>query len=280
MKLKLSEIVIDPAVAIREGTDEDTIQRYEDNLEQLPPIVVFETDHKYLLADGFHRWAAATRKGWSEIEAEVREGTYAEASEYAITANLKHGKPLTREEYKNAVRRLQILHPDWKNALGQWEITRFTQVIQRGEKFVRLIIHSDEVRKATSADVALDDTTLEEVYRAPRVTWPKLVSTAQDQGLTYRQTAEKVRQIKTEPHRIDEILTPIPEKLYKEPELEVTPADQIMPLTNEISKLCDMLEPNLYDWEKGKFLKSHVLAGLYILADKTTKIIKFLEGRE
>lgn len=81
MRIKLSDITIDPAVAIREGTDEDTIQRYMDTFDELPPIIVYHTDHKYLLADGFHRWAAATRLGHDDIEAEVREGTPNEAEE-------------------------------------------------------------------------------------------------------------------------------------------------------------------------------------------------------
>jgi len=103
VKIKLNEIVIDPAVAIREGTDEDTIQRYMDNFDELPPIIVYQTDHKYLLADGFHRWAAATRLGYGDIEADIRLGSYQEASEFAIYANLKHGKPLSREEYKKVL---------------------------------------------------------------------------------------------------------------------------------------------------------------------------------
>lgn len=270
MKVKVSEIIIDPAVAIREGTDEETIQRYEDNLEALPPIVVYHTDHKYLLADGFHRWAAATRKGWEYIEAEVREGTYEEASEYAIYANLKHGKPLTREEYKNAVRRLKLLHPDW----GFEQLSR---AIARGIRFIETVIKSDDIARKTG--VRLDDRVALEVSRAPEQYQPTVAKLAHGQAWTVEHTIRKVRAIKAEPERAEEILAPIPEEAFKEPELPTTPADQIMPLSNEIRKLVDMLEPDLYDWERGRLLKSHVLQGLYILADKVTKMIAFLEGR-
>jgi hypothetical protein len=271
MKIKINEIIIDPAVAIREGTDEETIQRYEDNLDQLPPIVVYHTDHKYLLADGFHRWAAATRKGWEYIKAEVREGTYEEASEYAIYANLKHGKPLTREEYKNAVRRLSNLHPNW----GQQKLAN---AIMRSDQFVKTIIKSDEVRRS-GIMIPLPDRLLEQISYAPKVFQKSLAERAKEAGWTTQTIAEKVREIKAEPERVEEILAPIPEEMFKEPELSPTPADQIVPLTNEIRKLCDMLEPSLYDWEKGRFLKSHVLQGLYVLADKTTKMIQYLEGK-
>ena len=143
-KLKLSDIYIDQVISIRLGIDEDTVRRYMENLEQLPPIVVFHVGSKYLLADGFHRREAAIRKGWDDIEADVKEGTYEEAREFAISANLKHGKSLTGAEYENAVYRLWSLHGDWGDR-------KVAQTIQRSEAFVRFLRDKKEVTKIAGA---------------------------------------------------------------------------------------------------------------------------------
>ncbi len=112
MKLKLNDITIDENLNVRELLDEDTITRYMECFEQLPPIVVFETDDGYLLADGFHRVEAAKRLEREEIEVNVMQGTRQAAEEHAAIANLKHGKPLTRAERGKAVEVMLKLHTE------------------------------------------------------------------------------------------------------------------------------------------------------------------------
>lgn len=75
MKLRIRDIDADASIDIREHMDETTIQEYMDIFDRLPPVVVFDTPEGRLLADGFHRLAAAERLGRPEIEAEVRTGT-------------------------------------------------------------------------------------------------------------------------------------------------------------------------------------------------------------
>jgi len=212
MKIKVNEITIDPAVAIREGTDEDTIQRYEDNFERLPPVVVYKTDTKYLLADGFHRLAAAERKGLREIDAEIREGTDSEAKEYAIYANLRHGKPLTREEYKKAIFRLRNLHPkpkDPKRPLpNEWGVEKIAQAVGRDVAFVRTVLTAEEVRGYVHVHTPVEDRKLVEISRVPKTYWQSFVNRAPD--FTVETIKEKARQIKNEPSRADEILAPPP----------------------------------------------------------------------
>ncbi len=111
-ELKLNDIRIDENLNVRELLDEDTITRYMECFEQLPPIVVFETDDGYLLADGFHRYEVAKRLEREAIDAEVKLGGYDDAKEYAAIANLKHGKPLTRAERGKAVEVMLKLHTE------------------------------------------------------------------------------------------------------------------------------------------------------------------------
>ena len=115
MKIPLSKIKADPAVQVRMRLNDETIERYMEILDQLPPIIVYNVDSKLILVDGFHRRAAAERLGRSEIEAETKQGTGNDALEYAIKVNSIHGLALTREEYKAAVRTLHHLHPEWEH---------------------------------------------------------------------------------------------------------------------------------------------------------------------
>lgn len=112
MELNLAEITINQDLNVREELDNETIERYAESFEQLPPVVVFETDSIYLLADGFHRYEAAKKLGREKINSEIRPGGYDDAQEYAAIANLKHGKPLTRAERRKAVERILKLHPE------------------------------------------------------------------------------------------------------------------------------------------------------------------------
>ncbi|MCL0091806.1 ParB N-terminal domain-containing protein [Dehalococcoidales bacterium] len=87
-----------------------------------------------------------------------------------------------------------------------------------------------------------------------------------------KRAAEVVREVRAEQTHV-----PTKAEIKEELGLQPTPADQIMPLTQEIQKLSDMLDPQLYDWQGGRGLIPHVLDGLYVLIDKATKMIEFLE---
>jgi ParB-like chromosome segregation protein Spo0J len=59
--------------------DPSRVDIYRLTIARFRPVVVFETEDGLLLADGYHRVAAALREGRETIEAEVRSGTRAEA---------------------------------------------------------------------------------------------------------------------------------------------------------------------------------------------------------
>lgn len=110
---RLSEIVVDDDVNVRAALDEATVEHYREVLDSCPPPVVFDTGEGLLLADGFHRLEAATREGRESVTVECRSGGRPEAIAFAATANLTHGKPLTKPERVEAVRRVKEIHPDW-----------------------------------------------------------------------------------------------------------------------------------------------------------------------
>lgn len=216
-KLKLSDIHIDQAVTIRLEIDEETVERYQDILEELPPITVFHVDSKYLLADGFHRREAAIRRGWEYIEVEIKDGTYEEASEYAIYANLKYGKPLTKREQQDAVRRLEELHPDWG-------YRRLAKAIGRSQNFVETVVKSDEMRTLL-INTPLEDTKLEEIFTAPKEWRGKIAEQTEKESWSVLDIRDKIHQINLEPERANEILSVITTAISEEQEqAEITPS--------------------------------------------------------
>jgi ParB-like chromosome segregation protein Spo0J len=143
------------------------------------------------MADGFHREAAAERLGRSKVEAEIRQGTRDEALECAVRANVSHGKALSSKEYREAVRRLRRLHPDWGYG-------RIAGILNRGKDFVRGVVEADDVRRGVVRTTPLSDSHLREIARAPRETWEPLVKAAETKGWTRDETREVVRTVTDE----------------------------------------------------------------------------------
>jgi len=109
-ELPLHELVLDPNLNLRDRLDQDTVERYVDAWLRLPPVVVYDVEGRWLLADGFHRHAAAVTLGKRTIPAEIRSGTFAEALDFVAGANLFHGLPLTRLERRRAIEVKLRLH--------------------------------------------------------------------------------------------------------------------------------------------------------------------------
>ena len=109
-EVKLVDLILDPNLNLRDRLDGDVVERYADAWQRMPPVTVFHVEGRLLLADGFHRHAAAVTIGKRSIRAEVRGGTFAEALDYVAGANLFHGLPLSRGERRRAIEIKLRLH--------------------------------------------------------------------------------------------------------------------------------------------------------------------------
>jgi hypothetical protein len=114
-EVALDDLVLDPNLYLRDRLDDFTVERYADSWDRLPPVTVYEVEGKLLLADGYHRHAAAVMLGRRTIRAEVRHGTFTEALDFVSEVNLFHGLPLTRAERRRAVEVKLKLHHDWSD---------------------------------------------------------------------------------------------------------------------------------------------------------------------
>jgi ParB-like chromosome segregation protein Spo0J len=108
--LPVHELILDPRLNLRDKLDQDTVERYMEAWDRLPPVTVYRVDGQLLLADGIHRHAAAVTLGRRTIKAEIVDGTFDEALDYVAGANLHHGLPLTRAERRRAIELKLRLH--------------------------------------------------------------------------------------------------------------------------------------------------------------------------
>lgn len=192
--LAIEKIEVDPTIQIRRGNREETLRRYEDAFDKLPPVDVFDTSDGLLLADGFHRIAAAIRLGKQSINAKVHKGTRQDALEHAVIANTKNADPLTSEERDDGIRRLRQIHPK-----ETWSLRRIAEAMSVSEVTVRRVFDIDEVQQATFPDASRDapaNSHYREIARAPKEHWQPLVKATQQRGWTRDVTAQAVQNLK------------------------------------------------------------------------------------
>ena len=141
-EIPLDDLVLDPNLNLRDRLDDFTVERYADSWDRLPPITVYEIDERLVIADGFHRHAAAVMLGKSAINAEIIVGTFAEALDFVSSVNLFHGLPLSRAERRRAVEIKLKLHHDWSDRRMAEELAVSRELVA---KIRRQLIESRQI---------------------------------------------------------------------------------------------------------------------------------------
>jgi hypothetical protein len=95
----LASSPVDPAAHL----DPDRVRYYAELPDDLPPVVAFRTKRGLILADGYHRVAAAQARGSDTIETEIRDGSAHDALRYAVTNGAKQ-RGLSQEEVMQRLR--------------------------------------------------------------------------------------------------------------------------------------------------------------------------------
>ena len=83
LRLRIADLLATAPVDPEAHLDAARVERYARMLDDLPPVVVFETSEGLLLVDGYHRVAAARRLELETVEADVRRGSRHDALRYA-----------------------------------------------------------------------------------------------------------------------------------------------------------------------------------------------------
>lgn len=104
--LALAQIEFDTETQMRESIDGDTVAEYRDAMAdgaKFPPLVVFFDGSQYWLADGYHRWHAASEAGLEQLPCDVRKGSRRDAILFACGANSTNGRRRTNADKHRAV---------------------------------------------------------------------------------------------------------------------------------------------------------------------------------
>lgn len=117
MKLSLDNIRLDGGTQPRAEMRIETVSDYAEAMKngaEFPPVVVFYDGTDYWLADGFHRLRAWGQTFRGElIEADVRQGTQADAQWFSYGANKEHDTAGTRRNSSDIGRAIlaALQHP-------------------------------------------------------------------------------------------------------------------------------------------------------------------------
>lgn len=95
------------------GEDEAHVRRLVEAEWPLPPILVHGTTMRVI--DGFHRVAAAIRKGLDEIDAYLYDGPIESAFVIGVEANVTHGLPLSLPDRRAAALKILRAYPQWSD---------------------------------------------------------------------------------------------------------------------------------------------------------------------
>jgi len=116
-KIRLNDIHIYPSLQPRvEGINPAHVAVLQQVPESWPPIAVIPHEGRYLLVDGFHRYAAAQNLGLTAITAEVlsipEDG---DVHTLAFALNAVHGRPLSLDDRRAFAARLLAHQPQTSN---------------------------------------------------------------------------------------------------------------------------------------------------------------------
>ena len=107
MRVQLTKIRLDGGTQPRKEIDEPMVQHYTEVLlegkDKFPPIDLWFDGKAYWPSDGFHRFHAHKRAGFTDIEANINQGTKRDAFLACLKANGKHGKPRSPDERRYVV---------------------------------------------------------------------------------------------------------------------------------------------------------------------------------
>lgn len=104
--MKLAAIERDTSIQCRATLDTATINEYAERMKEgdkFPPVVLFGTEAKAWIGDGWHRVMASDQIGALDIEAEIRPGGRVEALRLAFSANKDHGLKRTNADKHRCV---------------------------------------------------------------------------------------------------------------------------------------------------------------------------------
>jgi len=123
--INIDEISTSTETQIRVTMNIDQIEHYAERMQEgdtFPPVLIFKVGNEYILADGFHRIAAAKQLGLKKISCSVEgDGDAIDIVRAAIHGNTIHGLPMTKQDRLKAINLFDRIA---KGRFGKYATTR------------------------------------------------------------------------------------------------------------------------------------------------------------
>ncbi len=139
----LDQILADPLLQPRvEGVDPGHVRYLETVVEHWPPLRVVPHEGRYLLVDGFHRYAAARHLGLAEVPVVVLQvSPDDDLASLAFDLNASHGRPLSLGDRRAFASYLLKRHFQWSDrevarrcGLAQATVAKIRRELERAEQ--------------------------------------------------------------------------------------------------------------------------------------------------
>ncbi len=128
-RIKVSEVVFRQDLYPRIKTSAETVQKYAEDLDVLPPIKV--NQHNELI-DGWHRWTAHRKMEAETIPVEIiPTASDAELLELAIETNATHGLQLSQEDKRTMARNIYHATPERERDAKKKHLAKILSVSER-----------------------------------------------------------------------------------------------------------------------------------------------------
>lgn len=164
-------IVLDESAQPRVTMDFGMVEEFAADMlrgDAFPPLDVFFDGADYWLADGFHRYHAATAIGMTEIVCCVHEGDLDDAVWFSLQANRSNGVRRTEQDVRNAVARA-IIHRKGKDEtdsyVGSYIGCSYKTVTRERQRLVA-------TQTVSMSPSTVDRNGVERVRRQPRAAAP------------------------------------------------------------------------------------------------------------
>jgi len=127
--IPLANVVFRDDLYPRINTSPETVQKYAEDLDVLPPIEV--NQHNELI-DGWHRWTAHRKAKAENIRAVVTPTkSEAEFLELAIERNAAHGLQLSQDDKRSMARRIYNVTPEKERDAKKKQLAKILSVSER-----------------------------------------------------------------------------------------------------------------------------------------------------
>ena len=136
--MQIKNLVLQRRLNPRKKIDRDTVERYMQIIDDLPPIIVQKGTG--VLIDGWHRVEAAKQLDLDDILAEDIDVADDDLFAEAVRRNLGHGLALTKAERNNAI--VQLYRDGYtQDAIGEmFEVTQgvITRIVGSNDRTKRI----------------------------------------------------------------------------------------------------------------------------------------------